>query len=107
MGGGGGAKPPGVCVGGVYGMPLSAATAAARPFPSAASTGGGVFSRCWIGSGAAGAAGLYGKGALCSCVGGGENGGVCWAGLKPGAGAGAGAGAAWGAGGGANVLIPL
>ena len=103
VGGGGGEKPPWACVGGAYGMPLSAATAAAKPFPFAASTGGGVFSRCWIGSGAAGAAGLYGKGALCSCVGGGENDGVCWAG----AGAGAGAGAAWGAGGGANVLIPL
>lgn len=44
-------------------MPLSAATAAARPVPFVPSSGGGVFSRCWIGSGAAGAAGLYGSGA--------------------------------------------
>lgn len=31
--------------------------------PSVPSSGGGVFSRCLIGSGAAGAAGLYGRGA--------------------------------------------
>lgn len=55
--------PPIIWCGGVYGMPLSAATAAARPVPLIPSSGGGVFSRCWIGSGAAGAAGLYGSGA--------------------------------------------
>jgi hypothetical protein len=44
-------------------MPWSAANAAARPVPSVPSSGGGVFSRCLIGSGAAGAAGLYGRGA--------------------------------------------
>lgn len=55
--------PPIIWCGGVYGTPLSAATAAARPVPLTPSSGGGVFSRYWIGSGAAGAAGLYGRGA--------------------------------------------
>jgi hypothetical protein len=41
--------PPIIWCGGVYGMPLSAATAAARPVPPIPSSGGGVFSRCWIG----------------------------------------------------------
>lgn len=46
------------------GAAMSAAAAAARPVPSAPSIGGGgVFSRCFMGSGAAGAAGLYGRGA--------------------------------------------
>lgn len=51
------------CCGGVYGVPWSVAAAAKRPVPSVPSSGGGVFSRCLIGSGAAGAAGLYGRGA--------------------------------------------
>lgn len=51
--------------------------------PSVPSSGGGVFSRCLIGSGAAGAAGLYGSGArfsgsFFSSVGGGLAGDACW-----------------------------
>lgn len=64
---GGGAKDiPGPLLtwcGGVYGRPWSAAAAATSPVPPVPSSGGGVFSRCFIGSGAAGAAGLYGSGA--------------------------------------------
>ena len=41
--------------------------AAVRPVPISPSAGGGVFSRCAIGSGAAGAAGLYAMGTK-----------VCW-----------------------------
>lgn len=67
VGGGANELSPGVLpiwCGGVYGIPWSAARAAARPVPSVPSSGGGgVFSRCLIGSGAAGAAGLYGNGA--------------------------------------------
>jgi hypothetical protein len=66
VGGGANELSPGVLpiwCGDVYGMPWSAANAAARPVPSVPSSGGGVFSRCLIGSGAAGAAGLYGRGA--------------------------------------------
>lgn len=37
-----------------------------RPAPSPSSGGGGVFSRCLMNSGAAGAAGLYGSGAVFS-----------------------------------------
>lgn len=79
---------------------MSAATAAASPVPCAASGGGGVFSRCLIGSGAAGAAGLYGRGVnwaesrFCST----ERGlteDVCWCDA-----AGVALGAPWGGGGG-------
>lgn len=61
---GGGAKLPGACVGGgAKAWVWSATLAAASPVPSAASGGGGVFSRCLIGSGAGGADGLYASGA--------------------------------------------
>lgn len=88
------------CVGGgAYGNPLSTATAAASPVPSVPSGGGGVFSRCFMGSGAAGATGLYGSGAYCcSCVGGGEA-GVCSF-------VGTGAAVVGAAGGGGNEFIP-
>lgn len=56
----------GAVCGAVYDMPWSAAAAAKSPVPSVPSSGGGVFSRCLIGSGAAGAAGLYGSGATFS-----------------------------------------
>lgn len=51
-----GAKPPGTGPPYAFGPPFN-------PVPLSASGGGGVFSRCAIGSGAAGAAGLYAIGA--------------------------------------------
>lgn len=48
-----------------------------RPVPESASGGGGVFSLCAMGSGAAGAAGLYPIGAGCGDAIGGDPGNEC------------------------------